>query len=202
VLLGPRAPSVTPVEIDTLQRRTLVLGSGAAVALGASVLLLGGADAAAGRIANKAPSPKGGDVLSLTPPSTTSTTSTTTTTVKASTNTTTPTSATTTTTAPKGTLLGTASEVKKNSSARFTIPSSGDPGILIHTAAGDFVGYDAVCPHMGCTVGYSSSAKVIVCPCHGSEFQVSNGDVIIGPAPHGLAKLAIVEESDGNLYLE
>ena len=55
---------------------------------------------------------------------------------------------------------------------------------------------------MGCTVGYSSSNKIIICPCHGSEFEVSNGDVIVGPAPQGLKKLQIEEESDGNLYLQ
>ena len=54
---------------------------------------------------------------------------------------------------------------------------------------------------MGCTVGYSPSNNLLVCPCHGSEFLVKNGDVISGPAPHGLTKLDVVEGSDGNLYL-
>ena len=89
-----------------------------------------------------------------------------------------------------------------NSSAAFTIPSNGEPGLVIHTVTGDFVAYNAVCPHMGCTVGYSSASKIIVCPCHGSEFEVSNGDVIVGPAPHGLTKLKIEEGSNGNLYLQ
>ena len=73
---------------------------------------------------------------------------------------------------------------------------------MIHTVAGEFVAYNAVCPHMGCTVGYSSTNKIIVCPCHGSEFEVSNGDVIVGPAPHGLTKLKVVEGTNGNLYLQ
>jgi thiosulfate dehydrogenase [quinone] large subunit len=55
---------------------------------------------------------------------------------------------------------------------------------------------------MGCTVGYSTATEIIVCPCHGSEFQVSSGDVIQGPATRGLTKLNIVEGSNGNLYLE
>ena len=55
---------------------------------------------------------------------------------------------------------------------------------------------------MGCTVGYSSASKIMVCPCHGSEFEVSNGDVIVGPAPHGLKKLKVVEGTNGNLYLQ
>ena len=41
---------------------------------------------------------------------------------------------------------------------------------------------------------------IIVCPCHGSEFAVTTGDVVNAPAPHGLTKLKIVEGSNGNLY--
>jgi len=89
----------------------------------------------------------------------------------------------------------------KGHAAAFTIPSSGDPGIVIH-ADGAFFAYDAVCPHAGCTVGYYAANDLIVCPCHGSEFAVTTGDVINGPAPHGLAKLKIVEGSNGNLYLQ
>ena len=103
---------------------------------------------------------------------------------------------------PAGKLLGSAAEVPDNQSAAFTIPSNGEPGIVIHTDSGDFVAYNAVCPHMGCTVGYSSANKIMVCPCHGSEFEVSNGDVIVGPAPHGLTKLKVVEGTNGNLYLQ
>ena len=50
--------------------------------------------------------------------------------------------------------------------------------------------------------GLLGANKIIVCPCHGSEFEVSTGDVIVGPAPHGLLKLKIEEGSNGNLYLQ
>jgi len=57
---------------------------------------------------------------------------------------------------------------------------------MLQLSSGSFLAYDAICPHAGCTVGYSSAAKLIVCPCHGSEFNPSNGDVIQGlpPRPH------------------
>jgi thiosulfate dehydrogenase [quinone] large subunit len=196
VLLGGRAPLVTRVSIDTLDRRALVLGGATAAAVGVSVLILGGAAADAGKMINNAPKPKKADQLSLST-TTTPTTPTTPTTVPP------PGSTSTTTTLPiKGTVIGATSEVPKNQSASFTIPANGDPGIVIHTDAGEFVGYDAVCPHMGCTVGYSSTNKIIICPCHGSEFEVSNGHVIVGPAPHGLKRLKIVEGANGNLYLQ
>jgi thiosulfate dehydrogenase [quinone] large subunit len=102
----------------------------------------------------------------------------------------------------KGTLLGPAGSVPVGTAATFTIPSSGDPGIVVQLSKGTFVGYDAVCPHAGCQVGYAPSAKMLVCPCHGSEFQVATGQVITGPAPHGLTPLSIVESANGNLYLQ
>lgn len=216
VLLGGRAPLVTRGAVDDIDRRALIFGGLSAAAAGAGVLLLGGAVADTGQMIGDAPKPRSPRVL--TPPSTTTTapvTTTTTTTTPPHTTTTTPTTTpttatsttnppSTTTTAPKpaGTLIGASDEVPENSSAVFTIPSNNDPGIVIHTPSGPFVAYNAVCPHMGCTVGYSSATEIIVCPCHGSEFQLSNGDVIQGPATRGLTKLNIVEGSNGNLYLE
>lgn len=219
VLLGQRAPVATSVAIDSVERRTLVLGGAAAVAIGTAVLLVGAADAVAGRLVNGAPAPKDATKQlspisgATTTPTSTAPTSTTPTSTKSTLKkpttttaptTTAPTTTSTTTTVPasQGTLLGAASEVPVNQAAAFIIPSNGDPGIVIHTVTGPFVGYDAVCPHAGCTVGYAPTSKIIVCPCHGSEFQVANGDVIVGPSPHGLTKLNIVEGTDGNLYLQ
>ena len=68
--------------------------------------------------------------------------------------------------------------------------------------SGEFVAFLAVCPHEGCTVGYSRSRRVIVCPCHGSEFEVSNGDLIVGPAPPVLTRPKVVEGTNGNLSLQ
>jgi thiosulfate dehydrogenase (quinone) large subunit len=215
VLLGGRAPLVTRGAVDDIDRRVLIFGGLTAAAAGAGVLLLGGAVADTGQLIGDAPKPKSPRVL--TPPTTTTsppTTTTTPVTIATTTTTTTPDTApsttttteppATTTTAPThaGSLIGNANEVPDNSAAVFTIPSNNDPGIVVHTAAGPFVAYNAVCPHMGCTVGYSAATEIIVCPCHGSEFQVSDGDVIQGPATRGLTKLNIVEGSNGNLYLE
>jgi len=43
---------------------------------------------------------------------------------------------------------------------------------------------------------------LMVCPCHGSQFQISTGQVVAGPAPHGLTPLSVVESTNGNLYLQ
>jgi thiosulfate dehydrogenase [quinone] large subunit len=197
VLLGGRAPLLTRGALDTIDRRSLVVGSTTVAAVGAAVLLFGGAAADTGKIIGDAPKPTSSTGLTLS----TSTTTTTTPVTITSGGPTTTTPASTEPT-PKGKLLGPASDVPDNQAASFTIPVSNDPGIVIHSDSGEFVAYNAVCPHMGCTVGYSRTNKIIVCPCHGSEFKVSNGEVIVGPAPHGLAKLKVTEGSNGNLYLQ
>ena len=102
--------------------------------------------------------------------------------------------------APKGTKLGPASEVPVNGSATFTVPGSGDPGLVIQTAADTFHAFDAVCPHAGCTVSYLPSSKVIICPCHGSEFSPDTGAVLTGPSPTGLARVQVIKGANGDLY--
>jgi thiosulfate dehydrogenase [quinone] large subunit len=186
VLLGDHAPLVTRVAIDSVDRRALVVGGAVAAGVGAAALIFGGAVADTGKMIGGVKSPKNATTLTL-PLSDSSTTT------EPTTGPTTPTT--------EGTLLGSAKDVPKGHAASFTIPSSGDPGIVIH-ADGGYFAYDAVCPHAGCTVGYYAANDIIVCPCHGSEFAVTTGAVIDGPAPHGLAKLKIVEGSNGNLYLQ
>ena len=102
---------------------------------------------------------------------------------------------------PAGTAIGPASKVPVGQAASFTDPASGDPSIVIHPNAGTFVAFDAVCPHAGCTVGYDSGQKLIVCPCHGSQFNASTGAVEVGPASTGLKKLAVAEGPNGQLYV-
>ena len=87
-------------------------------------------------------------------------------------------------------------------SARFTDPKTGDPGLVLQPIKGQYLAYDAVCPHAGCTVGYSAAADLIVCPCHGSEFDPSTGAVVSPPAPHGLTSIHVVVDANGELVVE
>jgi thiosulfate dehydrogenase [quinone] large subunit len=104
-------------------------------------------------------------------------------------------------TVPSGTAIGPAADVPVGQAASFQDPATGDPSIVIQPRPGQFVAFDAVCPHAGCTVGYDPTAKVILCPCHGSQFNAGTGAVEVGPAATGLNRLAIAEGSNGQLYV-
>jgi menaquinol-cytochrome c reductase iron-sulfur subunit len=50
------------------------------------------------------------------------------------------------------------------------------------------IAFSAICPHLGCSVGYDPSRDRFICPCHGSVFG-SDGSVRSGPSPRGLDPL-------------
>lgn len=94
-------------------------------------------------------------------------------------------------------------DVPVNNSASFTLPSNGDPGVLVHLDSGKFVAFDATCTHAGCPVSYDSSSKLLLCPCHGAAFDpAQNAAVIQGPAPTPLTPVNItVDQSTGTISL-
>jgi len=175
-LEGTRASLPGGRAPDGVDRRTVVLGGVTAAAAATVGLVAAGAVASAGRLVG----PKVTSTTQATLPSTTGTGG---------------------TSSPNGTLLGSASQVPVGQSATFTVPSSGDPGLVIQRAKGQFVAYDAICPHAGCTVAYFASNDIIACPCHGSEFDPANGNVVVGPATVGLTVLNVTE-AGGELYLK
>lgn len=64
-----------------------------------------------------------------------------------------------------------------------------------------YVAYSKVCTHLGCPVGlYEQQLQLLVCPCHQSMFNVTNGAIPqFGPAPRPLPQLPLYIDSDGHL---
>ncbi len=178
--LGDRIP------VDQGRRDTLVTG-----ALAGAGLLLAAVDVGLGRLAGRAKPPASPIQLGAGP------TPTTTEAAHGPTTTTTPSGGG----VAGGTKVGPAADVPVGGSASFQDPLNGDPAIVIQAKAGQFVAFDAVCPHAGCTVGYSSAQNIIVCPCHGSLFNAATGAVEQGPAASNLRTIKISEGGDGDLYI-
>lgn len=63
------------------------------------------------------------------------------------------------------------------------------------------VAYSKICTHVGCPVAlYEQQTHHLLCPCHQSEFDVSDGaKVIFGPASRPLPQLPITIDSEGYL---
>jgi len=60
---------------------------------------------------------------------------------------------------------------------------------------------NAVCTHLGCTVGYFQSDQRFHCPCHGSVFN-ADGAVQYGPAPRPLEWFEVTLARDGRLRVD
>ena len=64
----------------------------------------------------------------------------------------------------------------------------------VRTDGDAFLVYSAACTHTGCEVsGWHDAERRLVCPCHGSEFDVHEAAKVVGgPAPKPLAMLEVV----------
>ena len=169
--IGPESPE-TRLAID---RRTLLRTGGAAAAVGAAALLIGGIGVVANRSEGEGAAPGAAPAPTPTPGSTGNAAG-----------------------APAGaTLIGAASAIAVGRSVSFTDPKSGAPALLLQPKAGSFLAYTAVCTHQGCTVSYEGSQ--FACPCHGATFDATTGNVTGGPARGPLTKIN-VQVVNGQVY--
>jgi len=100
-------------------------------------------------------------------------------------------------TSPKvsGTVLGAASEIPVGGGKIFATAKI----VVTQPVRGQYNGFSAVCTHVGCVLSEVADGT-IDCPCHGSEFKITNGAVVTGPAPRPLPKKQI-KVVDGQVFL-
>jgi Rieske Fe-S protein len=97
--------------------------------------------------------------------------------------------------AAQGSALATTSEIPVGSGKIFT----SEKVVVTQPNSGDFKAFSAVCTHMGCIVSTISNGT-IDCPCHGSQYSISTGAVVGGPAPSPLPAQSI-NVSGSNIFL-
>jgi Rieske Fe-S protein len=85
------------------------------------------------------------------------------------------------------------SEVPVNSGKIFKFGNK--PGILVHTDAGEFKAFSAVCTHLECIVQYRTETKQIWCACHNGQYNLS-GKNIGGPPPRPLEEYKVNTRGD------
>ena len=72
--------------------------------------------------------------------------------------------------------------------------------VVTQPTAGEFKVFSAVCTHMGCIVNQIADGR-IDCPCHGSEYSITDGAVLAGPAPMPLPAKPFKVSGD-SIFLE
>jgi Rieske Fe-S protein len=95
----------------------------------------------------------------------------------------------------QGSALASTGEIPVGSGKIFT----SEKVVVTQPNSGDFKAFSAVCTHMGCIVSTISNGT-IDCPCHGSQYSISTGAVVGGPAPSPLASQSI-KVTGSNIFL-
>jgi Rieske Fe-S protein len=98
--------------------------------------------------------------------------------------------------APMGTLLGAVKDIPVGGGMIYTAQKV----VVTQPVKGVFKAFSAVCTHVGCLCDKVVNGT-IDCPCHGSEFRISDGAVVTGPAPSPLPARTIAL-SDGKILLQ
>ncbi len=85
-----------------------------------------------------------------------------------------------------GTVLGPARDIPVGGGAIYRAARV----VVTQPSRGQYKAFSAVCTHVGCIMNKVGNGT-IDCPCHGSEFKITNGAVVTGPAPRPLPEIKI-----------
>jgi Rieske Fe-S protein len=67
--------------------------------------------------------------------------------------------------------------------------------VVTQPTQGQFRAFDATCTHQQCLVS-SIDGGLIMCPCHGSQYHITDGSVARGPATRSLAAKTVTVSGD------
>src|SRR5437773_7622489 len=78
----------------------------------------------------------------------------------------------------------------------------GGTKVNVTNAGGAFYAFDDTCTHMGCSLAKGKlDGTTVTCPCHGSQFDVTTGAVLRGPAKQPV-RTRLVQVQGENLLVE
>jgi nitrite reductase/ring-hydroxylating ferredoxin subunit len=87
-----------------------------------------------------------------------------------------------------------ARDVGEGELAAFNV---GGERIAVANVSGTLHAFDDTCTHLGCSLADGDlEGTVVTCPCHGSRFDVTSGDVLRGPAQESVRSHALLVENE------
>jgi nitrite reductase/ring-hydroxylating ferredoxin subunit len=90
--------------------------------------------------------------------------------------------------------IGTKNEIENGSMKTFTV---GGRKIAVAHIDGEFFAIDDTCSHAQCSLGDGFlDGHTVICPCHGSTFDVANGKVLTLPATQNVFSYQLRVEGD------
>jgi nitrite reductase/ring-hydroxylating ferredoxin subunit len=84
-----------------------------------------------------------------------------------------------------------ASALLPGSALLFNYPQPRDAAILVRTDERSFYAYSQKCPHLGCSIHFSSGMNRLECPCHQGSFDVKSGLCLDGPSRRALNEIVL-----------
>ena len=95
--------------------------------------------------------------------------------------------------------MGDGAVVQQGNLAAFAV---GLERIAVANVEGKLYAFDDLCPHRQCSLAEGRlEGTVVTCPCHGSQFEVTTGERLRGPAVRGVRAFAVRVEA-GDLQVE
>jgi len=70
--------------------------------------------------------------------------------------------------------------------------------VAVANVGGTLYAFGNTCTHQGCSLGQGElDGTTVTCPCHGSQFDVTSGAVLRGPATEPVTSYAVRVEGKG-----
>jgi len=78
----------------------------------------------------------------------------------------------------------------------------GGTKVNVTSAGGRLLAFDDTCTHRGCSLAKGKlDGTTVTCPCHGSQFDVTTGAVLRGPAQRPVRSRSVQVEGE-DLFVE